>query len=78
MSISDDEFEKLIGLVDANRAGLERLRMELEQLKWILQIQGLRTSPQRTLWPGRGPEPSSATLSSRSPDDQRTPRFNLG
>jgi hypothetical protein len=48
MSISDDDFEKLIGLVDANRAGLERLRTELEHLKRDLESQGLRTGLRRT------------------------------
>jgi hypothetical protein len=48
MSISDDDFEKLIHLVDANRAGLERLRIELQEFKRLREMQGLRASPRRT------------------------------
>ena len=44
MSISDDDFEKLIGLVEANRARLERLRIELQQFKWLQELKGLRTT----------------------------------
>ena len=48
MSTAYNEIEKLIWLLDANREGLERLRAELQQLKEVLEAQGLRTDPART------------------------------
>ena len=48
MNTTDNDIEKLIWLVDGHRAGLERLRAELQQLKEVLEAQGLRTGPGRT------------------------------
>jgi hypothetical protein len=42
MNAADEDLEKLIGLVDANRAGLERLRTELEELQRVLDSRCVR------------------------------------
>ena len=65
MNIEYNDIEKLTCLLDAQRAGLERLCAELQQLNQELEAQGLTTGPHRTAFGRWDKRPFTATR--RSP-----------